>query len=163
MPRSYDNTDVYMNSVCHWLSKIEKRLQLVSFNFNNESVITTLIPSYVDDSFGCLARSHLVLLNGSIAFINYIGTSTFHISILGEVGIKESWTKLFIVGPLPSLEYPIGAGKKGRILFRKRDCELAWFDLSNEMIEEIGIITRKSYGKIVLHKESILPIGGIKN
>jgi molecular chaperone HtpG len=149
VPRSYDNTNVYMNSVCHWLSKIEKRLQLVSFNFNKESVITTLIP--------------LVLLNGSIAYINYIGKSTFHISILGELGIKESWTKLFIVGPLPCLDYPIGAGKKGNILFRKRDGELAWFDLSNEMIEEIGVITRHSYGKIVLHKESILPIGGIKN
>jgi hypothetical protein len=48
-------------------------------------------------------------------------------------------------------------------LFRKSDGELAWFDLSNEMIEEIGVITRHSYGKIVLHKESILPIGGIKN
>ncbi|KEH27926.1 tyrosine kinase family protein [Medicago truncatula] len=37
------------------------------------------------------------------------------------------------------LEFPIGAGKKGRILFRKKDGELAWFDLSNKMIEEIDV------------------------
>ncbi|RHN57668.1 hypothetical protein MtrunA17_Chr5g0442951 [Medicago truncatula] len=69
IPRSYDNRDVYMNSVCHWLSKTEKHFQLVSFNFNNESVLTTPIPSYVDDSFGWFLKRRLVLLNGSIAFI----------------------------------------------------------------------------------------------
>ncbi|MCI00110.1 F-box protein, partial [Trifolium medium] len=69
----------------------------------------------------------LTILNGSIAFIlNYEEKATFHIYILGELGVKESWTKLFIVGPLPCLEYPIRAGKKGNILIRIKDNKLAW-------------------------------------
>jgi hypothetical protein len=53
---------------------------------------------------------------------------------LGELGVKESWTKLFIVGFIPCLEYPICAGKKENILFRKKDGKLVWFDLSTRMI-----------------------------
>jgi hypothetical protein len=102
------------------------------------------------------------MLNGSIAFIS-TEISILHILILGELGIKNSWTNLFVVESLPCPEYPIGAGKKGQILFRKKDGELAWFDLNNKMIEEIGITTKSSFCKTVFHKESILPIGGINS
>ncbi|RHN58127.1 hypothetical protein MtrunA17_Chr5g0447741 [Medicago truncatula] len=120
MFRSYDNVVVYMDGVCNWWAKIEAHAYLVSFDFNNESCITTLIPSHVDE-FYSVWRHCLVLLNGSIAFIlHYIETSILHILILGDLGIKDSWTKLFVVEFLPCLAYPIGAGKKGRILFRKK-------------------------------------------
>lgn len=62
-----------------------------------------------------------MVLNESIALIlNSYQTNTFQISFLGELGVKESWTKLFIIGPL-LCHYPIGGGKKGNILFRKED------------------------------------------
>ena len=160
MLRSYDNVDVYMDGVCHWWAEKEAQTYLVSFDFSKESSITTLIPSQVD-RFN-LAWRYLVLLNGSIAFIS-AETSILHILMLGELGIKESWTKLFIVEFLPCLADPIGAGKKGRILFRKKDGELAWFDLSNKMIEEIGITTKPIFYKTIFHKENILPIGGINS
>jgi hypothetical protein len=44
-----------------------------------------------------------------------------------------------LLEPLPCLEYPIGAGKKGNILIRKKDNKLALFDLSTGMIDEIGV------------------------
>lgn len=118
--RSYDNVDVYMDGVCHWWAEREAHAYLVSFDFINESCITTLIPLHVDE-FYSVWRYCLVLLNGSITFIlHYIETSILHILILGELGIKDSWTKLFVVEFLPCLGYPIGAGKKGRILFKKK-------------------------------------------
>jgi hypothetical protein len=93
----------------------------VSFDFRSESFTTTPIPSYIDDDSVMVSRD-LVILNESIAFIlNYQMKSTVHISILGELGVKESWTKLFVVGPSPCLNYPIVAAKKGKILFRSRD------------------------------------------
>jgi len=76
---------------------------------------------------------------------------------LGEFGVKESWTKLFIVGPLPCLMNPIGAGKNGNILFRKKDGELTWFDLTTKMIEEIGVTGDRC--DILFHIKSLLPIG----
>ncbi|MCH83092.1 F-box protein [Trifolium medium] len=166
-----DNKDVYMDGVSHWWHKSETHTYLVSFDFSDESFTTTPIPFYIDDSFPVL-RKDLLILNGSIAFIiNYKKTSTIHILILGELGVKESWTKLLVVGPSPCLNYPIVVAKKGKILFRNRDRNqykqgLVWFDLSTGMIDMIDLTTQISgrvSSRILFHKESILPIGGICN
>jgi hypothetical protein len=60
----------------------------------------TPISSDVDNCFDVGAEwINLVVLNGSIALISYHDKmNTFHVSILGEVGMKESWTRLFTVG-----------------------------------------------------------------
>ena len=79
------------------------------------------------------------MLTGSIALFSYIEeTATFHVSIFGEIGMKESWSKLFIVGPLSCVECPMGGGKKREIFFLRKDEELVWFDLSTQMIEKLG-------------------------
>jgi len=164
MPPSYwTRQQVYLDGVSHRWDKTETNTYLVPFDFCKESFITTPIPSYVYDSLDFpLVRRRLMVLNGSIAFmVHDTEASTFHISILGELGVKESWTKLFIVGPLPCLDHLIGARKKGNTLFRKKDSQLAWFDLSTRMIDEIGVTTERFYCKILFHKESLLPIGGI--
>ncbi|KAK2399405.1 hypothetical protein QL285_049222 [Trifolium repens] len=146
--------EVYMDGVSHWWwDKSETKIYLVSFDFIKESFITTPISSYGSDpfDFNSTRRRLLTILNGSIAFIvNYKEIeATFHISILGELGIKESWIKLFIVGPLPCLEYPIGGGKKGNILIRKKDNKLAWFDLSTRLaVHGLAVPTVSFLGSI---------------
>ncbi|XP_058782851.1 F-box/kelch-repeat protein At3g23880-like [Vicia villosa] len=150
---------VYFDGVSHWLDKT----WLVSFDFIKEFFVTTPVPSCEDDvfDFSSTRTRILTVLNGSIAFIvNYEETGTFDILILGEFGVEESWTKVFIVGPLPCLKIPIGIGKKGNILIRKKDNELAWFDISTGAIDEIGV-RAESDCKISFHKESLPPIGGI--
>jgi F-box interacting protein len=169
MPLYFDTKDVYMDGVSHWCDENETHTYLVSFDFGNESFTTTPIPSYMDADSLAVTKD-VVILNGAIAFIlSYKMTSTVHISILGELGVKESWTKLFVVGPSPCLNYPIVAAKKGKILFRSRDMKqnkegLVWFDLSTGMIDKIDLTTKISgcvTRCILFHKESILPIGGI--
>jgi molecular chaperone HtpG len=153
-----------MDGVTHWLGNNEEQSCLGSFNYSDESIVTTPIPSYVDDCCWGKYWRHLVILNGSIALVlNDMDTSTFHISILGEVGVKKSWTKLFVVEDLPCLEHFVGAGKKGKILFRREDGELLWFDLNTKMIDEFGVEAIKFDCYILFHKESILPIGGTYN
>ncbi|CAK8569027.1 unnamed protein product [Lathyrus sativus] len=163
-PNSYVcGEEVYVDGVSHWWGTVKARIHLVSFDFSKESFLTTPMPSYADDVFDFRSTRTriLTLLNGSVAFIvSYEEINTFHISVLGDLGVKESWTKLFIVGPLPCLRLPIGIGKKGNILIRKKDNELAWFDISSGTIDEIGVTT-KSRGKILFYKESFLPDGGI--
>jgi len=93
-----------------------------------------------------------VLLNGSIALVVfYTATTTIHISILGELGVKESWTKILVVGPLPCLDYPIGTGKKGDMLFKKKHGGLVWFDLNPQMMEDIGVTNNNFRCQIVIH------------
>jgi hypothetical protein len=126
---------------------------LTSFDWSNEVFFKTSLPSDTNSVW-----KHLVLLNGSIALIlNHTDTATFHISVLGELGVMESWTKIFIVGPLPCLDYPIGAGKKGDLFFSKRDGGLVRFDLNSQTIEDIGITAEVLCCKIIIHKESLLP------
>ncbi|CAK8569028.1 unnamed protein product [Lathyrus sativus] len=155
--------EVYLDGVSHWWGKTKTHINLESFDFSKESFITTPMPSYADDAFDFSSTRTriLTILNGSIAFIvNYEEAKIFHISILGELGVRESWTELFIVGPLPCLQMPIGIGKKGNVLIRKEDNKLAWFDISSGTMDEIAV-TAKSHGQILFYKENFVPDGGI--
>jgi len=148
---------VYLNGVCHWWGETKSGSYLVSFNLNNEIPITTLIPVDLHD-LGWVDR-HLQLFNGHVAMIsNCVKTTSFHISIsiLGELGVKESWTKLFDVGPLSDINHPIdliGAWKKGDILFRNDDEELACLDLTTGAIEKIGV---KTGSQVVTYTKTFL-------
>jgi len=135
---------------------------LVSFYLSNEVFLVTPIPSDLDDCFDVEALwINLAVINDFIALISYHEeTTTFHTSILGGLGMKESWTKLFILGPLSCIKRPIGVGMKGEIFFQRKDEELVWFDLSTQMIEELGYKARGCYTRIIIYKENILPIGG---
>ncbi|XP_045807594.1 uncharacterized protein LOC123901480 [Trifolium pratense] len=152
-----DIAQFYMDGMCHWWDNVEKdssdETYFVSFDVSNEVFFTTPMPSQVDDTFDLrLVKRQLVILNGSIALISYSGETTFlHISILGEIGVKESWTKLFIVGPLPHVDYPIGAGKNGDIFFVKKDEELACFNLDTRTIKELGV--KGDMSQIVIYKD----------
>jgi molecular chaperone HtpG len=160
MPTFYHtpHARVYMDGVCHWLS-IDFESYLVSFDLSNESFFTTAIPSDIDCGFdeGYLWR-HLMVLNESIALVTYHEEkTTFNISILGELNVKESWIKLFIVGFLPSIEYPIGVAK-GKLFFKRIDKELAWIDLTTHMIEDFGAKEGDCSFNMLVYKENFLPI-----
>ncbi|KAK2380238.1 hypothetical protein QL285_067953 [Trifolium repens] len=174
---------LYLDGICHWWSETWSVNQddryphdhyLVSYDLTNDKVFTTLLPlailTNLDANFDVdLVSKYLLILNGSIAVISWYNASrgfedetTFHISILGELGVTESWTKLFIVGPLPYIDSAFGAGKNGDIFFRNNNNELVCFDLSTQIIEELGV-EGESENTIVLCKKSRLSIGAISH
>ncbi|XP_045830825.1 F-box/kelch-repeat protein At3g06240-like [Trifolium pratense] len=163
---SYLGERLYLDGKCNWWDYIDSDLPnvksaLASFDLANEVLFTTLIPLDVpiDVADEYMFYHHLVELCGFIAFITWIiGTSTFDISILYEVGVKESWTKLFIVGPLSCIERPIGTGKKGAIFFTKEDGEIFLFNLSTQKIEELGI--QGIYSHVLFYRKNFLSFGG---
>jgi hypothetical protein len=75
--------------------------------------------------------------------------------------VKESWTKLFILGPFPGVDHPIGVGNNGDLFFRRDDDELVWLNLRTQKMEELGIKGDMDFCQVVIYKESHLPIGGI--
>jgi hypothetical protein len=123
--------------------------------------IITLVPLYVTVA---LKWTQLLVLNDSIAFISLSqGTQTFYVSILGEVGVMESWIKLFIIEQ-PCYGIPVGVGINGEIFFKNiKDDKLVWFDLNTKKIVEhdLIIIGNKYNTHIKVYKKSLLPIGGI--
>ena len=97
----------------------------------------------------------------SIAFIQGFGIPTFDISILSEVGVKESWTKLFSIGSLSCIQRPIGARKNDDIFFTKEDGETVWINLCTQMIGDLGVgVKEQNFSHTLIYKESFVPIGG---
>jgi len=163
MPRQCYSGLLYTDGICHWLSENNAQHYLVSFDLSNHVFFTTFTPlqisTDIDPNFDFEdVNTELVMLNGSIALISWYGhMTTFHISILGELGVSESWTKLFIIGPLPYLSlYPIGARRNGDIFFEKRYGELFFFDLNTQMIVELGGV-KEARSNIIIYKKN----GGI--
>lgn len=153
---------VYMDGLSHNLGRDERDDEscLISFDWSNEVFVTT--PLFLDiDNFYLHYKTwtKIVLINGSIASITNF-EDMLHISILGELGVKESWIKILIIGPFHYLDYPIGAGKKGDMMFRKRDGGLVWFDLNTQMIEDLGIRAEIFTTRLFIHGENLIPFEG---
>ena len=168
--RYQTNENFYFEGMCHWLGYHERPKELlVSFDLENEVCITTPvpldIPMEIYDNFDMYyVNTHLLLLNGSIALMSsYDSDNTFYISILGEVGNKETWTKLFVFEPTPPLAFSIGAWYLGNIVFQTHDGDLAWFDLSTHTVQKLGIKVHGGDSQLVVYKKSLLPIEGINN
>jgi hypothetical protein len=150
---------VNLNEFFHWLTRKDG---MVSFDFSKEMFFATALPS--DSSLIYTpAESILVVLNGSVSLIYNYNMDYFHIWILGELGVKESWRKFFVFGPSSYVLWFIGAGKS-RIFFTEiyRYRTLKLFDFST-MIEEIWNTGDSVCDQIVIYKENLLPFGGMKN
>ena len=96
--------------MCHWLGEDgydndkDDDIDLLSFDLSKEAFMITPIPSECHSHNFQFAWKDLVALNGFIALISYCEKNDiFHLSILGEIGVKEPWTKLYIVCPLPCI------------------------------------------------------------
>ncbi|XP_025702944.1 pentatricopeptide repeat-containing protein At1g06140, mitochondrial-like [Arachis hypogaea] len=96
-----DNASIaYLNGVCHWWGSeyatngLEEEQVLVSFNLSTETFQTTSIV-WLQENDDSPIRS-LVVLNKSVTLIfSFTKNNRIEISILGEIGVKESWVKLF--------------------------------------------------------------------
>ncbi|XP_058758790.1 putative F-box protein At3g16210 [Vicia villosa] len=163
---------VYMDGLYHWWAKSEsKNIEeyLLSFDFSTEMLIKRPMPTDIDG----LVERNLVMLNGSIALISsYPETTAFGISILGKLGVGESWINLIIVGSLPFVEFPIEIGKSNNVIVSNEnatrlillDRVLVWVDLSTQMIGMLHV-NRDELGSCQMgrYKKSFDPIGTINS
>jgi len=175
MPTSWDERcQVNLNEFCHWL---DLNNDMGSFDFSNEIFVATKLPSFdfsKETSFEGVSSiydfnrrklaTNLVVLNVFVAFIcTVLKTAYLHIWVLGELGVKESWTKLFVSGPLPGVIRPIAVGIKSVIFYIKEDTELACFDLSTQRIDEVLVNEEPRRLQIITYKENLLSFGGMNN
>ncbi|MED6143816.1 hypothetical protein PIB30_009316 [Stylosanthes scabra] len=168
---------IYLNGACHWRCVLSEGTYFVdhldtykkdtffdtlfSVEVGNNKLTTTLIRQY---SFGeDYVDRKLVALNKYVATISMCpNTKCIDISILGEVGVNESWVKLFIIRPVSSIESVMGIGIQGDVLLRKNDDELVSFDLGTQKIQEIGI-KGSGLSQTLIYEKNFLPIERITN
>ncbi|XP_058730628.1 F-box/kelch-repeat protein At3g06240-like isoform X1 [Vicia villosa] len=159
--RAFSGHEVYLDGACHWLVSEcinhRRAMTVLSFDLSREVFFTTPVGEQPYAPYADLLC--LTVLNGSIALLsNHHDDVVFHISILGELGVSESWIKLYTYGPSPSIQWPpLGFGKMGHLFIRKKDHEIAYVDLSTQIIQEVGITSGKTnYNIGGLYKESLL-------
>ncbi|RHN41305.1 putative F-box domain, galactose oxidase/kelch, beta-propeller, F-box associated interaction [Medicago truncatula] len=164
--KPYDGMEVYLDNVCYWLGRISEddQLYLVSFNLAKNKFLTNTpldnkwVRYYDEYDFDVTELFlKLVVIHGSVAMIiQHTDPFSFSIYILGEIGMKETWTKLVNVSPLPSMKDSIAAGKKGVIFFKayEKDGKVACYDLTTGAVEELNFGAGKNIRQIVLYKES---------
>ncbi|GAU34036.1 hypothetical protein TSUD_16240 [Trifolium subterraneum] len=153
------NKCVYINGVCHWWGLSNK---LVSFNLCNEMCFIT--PSFLEDSPDDFDVVNLNVLNGCVAIITSRRDSTsYQISILGELGFKESWIKLFDVERLSCNIYPIGIGKKGNVFFQTKDNEITCLELTTGLVEELDLKGDRFNCQVVVYNRNLHPIREIRD
>jgi hypothetical protein len=145
---------VNLNEFFHWLSLED---DMVSFDFSKEIFYETALPSYSNVTHN-LVESNLVVLNGSVSLFYNYHLTYFQIWFLGELGVKESWTKVFVVGPSSYFMSPIGAGNKSHIFFSEMLDKLELFDFST-MTAKNWIKEDSVCEQIVMYKENCLPFG----
>ncbi|XP_058733440.1 F-box/kelch-repeat protein At3g06240-like [Vicia villosa] len=158
----WNNDGLYMDGICHWLYKCfdNGEYYLVSFYLSNEVYITTFIPLDIifEDKDKYVVARRLLMLNGSVACFTgyeYADKTTFHISFLGEIGVKESWTKLFVIELGPKI-FPIGVGMNGDIFFENLDEELVYFNLCTQMKVKLGCVERMSDStEVIIYKKNL--------
>ncbi|RHN78724.1 putative F-box domain, galactose oxidase/kelch, beta-propeller, F-box associated interaction [Medicago truncatula] len=155
-----NTTNVYLNGMCHWFGLSDgKTFSVVSYNLSNEMFFTTPVD--------CHARSfsNLMVLNGYIALTTKCyDDKFFNISVLGEIGVKESWTKLFEFGSMPWIDLSLDVWMKGKIFLSQINGKVACFDLTTEeVIEEIDFKGDSKNCLIVPYKKNFGTIGEVDN
>ncbi|XP_057760731.1 uncharacterized protein LOC130981126 [Arachis stenosperma] len=134
----HDASVAYLNGVCHWWGSeyttngLEEEQVLVSFNLSTETFQTTSIV-WLQENDDSPIRT-LAVLNESVTLISsFAKNNRIEISILGEVGVKKSWMKLFTFETLSlQLCHPMTMGNKCDLIFfiGNHNSELASFDVS---------------------------------
>ncbi|KAH7864988.1 hypothetical protein Vadar_000866 [Vaccinium darrowii] len=85
----------FVNRALHWSVTNEFNDNIVSLDLAKETFGEILEPEYGD---GCLHKIFLEVLNGCLCIVRYCDPNAcVDVWIMKEYGIKESWTKLFVI------------------------------------------------------------------
>jgi F-box interacting protein len=143
---------------------------VLSFDMSDEVFLETAIPDNVrSDSF-----LTLFVLNESIGMVESINVGvdekyfevTFHIWSLLKVGIKDSWTRLFTIGPFiefnDSLGFPLPLGfwKNDTMFIVKSDGELVLYDPFTKQMTKLQVHGDRESLQLVTYMETLVSVKG---
>ena len=133
---------------------------IFSFDMSKEAFTKTHLPDYGIPS----KRVHgkLVSFNNSLSFIHDypLGDTAkgFDVWVLGEYGVKESWTKYLTIGPLPGIEVPLGFSKTSELLFEDSQGELICCDPTTQIMKKLNVSGAKTTLKVCHYRESLVSV-----
>jgi F-box interacting protein len=161
--------DTYINGVASWNASVANWKGVLSFVMSDEVFLKTQLP---DDVLNDSER-HFFLLNESIAmavtkcsedhmwYNRGCSEVCFDIWLLLEVGVNNSWTRLFTIGPITGIFRPLGSWKNDSMFLEKCYRELVLYDPSTKEVTdlEVGDGQRVSW-QIITYTETLVSVKG---
>jgi F-box interacting protein len=161
--------DTYINGVASWNASVANWKGVLSFDMSDEVFLKTQLP---DDVLNDSER-HFFLLNESIAmavtkcsedhmwYNRGCSEVCFDIWLLLEVGVNNSWTRLFTIGPITGIFRPLGSWKNDSMFLEKCYRELVLYDPSTKEVTdlEVGDGQRVSW-QIITYTETLVSVKG---
>ncbi|KAK9994591.1 hypothetical protein SO802_024294 [Lithocarpus litseifolius] len=113
--------EIYLNGAYHWSGRPKEKDYniIVSFDMSNEVFGILSMPDLTDISHFNQIWQALAVLGNCVASIVYnicAPEKTFDIWVMHEYGVKESWTKQYVIGPLSGIRKLVGPANSGHIL-----------------------------------------------
>jgi F-box interacting protein len=160
--------NTYTNGMASLEAYGDNRGNLLSFDMSNEVFLKTPMPDDVLlDEFS--DGADIFALNESIAMVVLVwdkGMSEicYDIWLLLEVGVKDSWTKLFSIGPFTDFQQPrpLGFWKNDAVLFENLDGQMVWYDPSTKEMTNLPIHGEPYSLQLVTYMETLVSVNGRK-
>jgi F-box interacting protein len=154
------NSQFYLNGVYHWHGSINEKPSdaIVSFNMTDEVFRIIRVPDL--DEKNAIWREYS-MLNNCIAMIvsdaqDTVTEKIFDIWVMREYGVKESWTKQFVIGPLSGIQFPLGFTMNDELLMVARDGQLVSYNSNAQEIKSLQVRATQA----IVYKESLVSVMG---
>ncbi|XP_059436801.1 F-box/kelch-repeat protein At3g23880-like [Corylus avellana] len=162
--------DTYINGMASWeaFDFDDDWEGVLSFDMSGEVFLKTPLPDDVLNSAGW--RKNFFVLSESIAMAfrslkeEWLGLC-WDIWLLLEVGVKDSWTRLFTVGPITGIELPLPFWRLGGLVtFWKNDAMFCRTNdglvLYNPFTKERTNLPIQSYSCSITYMETLVSVKG---
>ena len=132
---------------------------------SNELFLTTTLPDNRAIGYQHYSLRRFFVLNELVSLVIFIedielSESFFHIWSLLEFGVRESWTKLFTIGPLMGIEKPLGFFKNESMFLENNEGQLLLYNLSTQEMTNLQIGEVRKSLEIITYMESLIFVKG---
>ncbi|XP_075650593.1 F-box protein CPR1-like [Castanea sativa] len=167
--------EIYLNGVYHWCGTapgIAKDYDvIVSFDMRNEVFGILSTPNLSDILDPAYVWEALAVLGNCVALVVFDSRPTdkiFHIWVMREYGIKESWTKQYVIGPFSGITNIVGFELQilllgDKILMVEDNGQVVVYNLSAQKIKNLrvgGLPSLFRASQIMVYEESLVSIMG---
>ncbi|XP_059439385.1 F-box/kelch-repeat protein At3g23880-like [Corylus avellana] len=140
---------IYINGMAFWRAYADDWEGVLSFDMSDEVFLKTPLPLlYIRDFF--------VLNESTTLAVGVIAEDGFDIWLLLEVGVKDSWSKLFTIGPFTDIMRPLGFWKNGIMFLEKCDGQMVLYDPSTKQMTDL--LLGHSWSQLITYMETLISV-----
>ena len=165
------NSQFYLNGAYHWYGSIAGKHSdaIVSFDMTEEVFRIIRLPDLDENNVSALDKNAIwreySVLNNCIAMIVYdiqetVTEKIFDIWVMRQYGVKESWTKQFVIGPLSGIQNPLQFTLNDELLMVAHDGQLVSYNLNAQEIKSLQVRGLLNATQAIDYKESLVSVMG---